>query len=51
LNRLKLCENDIYLTIKTFTEAVKTVDPMEAFGKCSKIWIKFAKFYEENEEL
>ena len=30
---------------------MKTIDPMEAFGKCSKIWIKFAKFYEQHEEL
>ena len=51
LNRIKLCEHDTYLVIKTFTEAIKTIDPLQAFGKCSKVWIKFAKFYESHKEI
>jgi pre-mRNA-splicing factor SYF1 len=35
LNRIKLCEHDTFLVIKTFTEAIKTIDPLQAFGKCS----------------
>lgn len=35
-----------YLTIKTFTEAIAAVDPQQAFGKPSKLWIAFAHFYE-----
>jgi len=46
-----LCEGDPYLAIKTYTEAISTVDPNEAFGKPSKIWINFAAFYESYDEL
>jgi pre-mRNA-splicing factor SYF1 len=52
LNRVKLCEGLIisegneesstYLAIKTFTEAIAAVDPLQAFGKPSKLWIAFA---------
>jgi pre-mRNA-splicing factor SYF1 len=41
LNRIKLCEDDPYMAIKTYTEAITSVDPSEAFGKPSKIWINF----------
>jgi len=51
LNRAKLCEQDIKLTIKTFTEAIQTVDPLKSKGKTSKIWVRFAEFYEQYEEL
>ena len=46
LNRVKLCQEDTYLTIKTFTEAIQTVDPQKSTGKTSKIWVRFAEFYE-----
>ena len=39
-----------YLTIKTFTEAIAAVDPQQAFGKPSKLWIAFAHFYETHPE-
>ncbi len=51
LNRVKLCEELVtsqdgeanpYLAIKTFTEAIAAVDPQQAFGKPSKLWIAFA---------
>ena len=51
LNRVKLCEEDTYLTIKTFTEAIQTVDPVKSTGKTSKIWVCFAEFYESYDEL
>lgn len=37
--------------INTYTEAVQTVDPMKATGKPHFLWVSFAKFYEENEQL
>ena len=44
LNRVKLCEQmtNPYLAIKTFTEAIAAVDPLQAVGKVSKLWIAFA---------
>lgn len=59
LNRVQLCEQLVtssddesgsYLAIKTFTEAIAAVDPMQAFGKPSKLWIAFAQFYEKHDE-
>jgi len=47
ISRLKLCKEDVYLAIKTFTEAIQAIDPMQAVGKASKIWIEFAGFYEQ----
>lgn len=37
--------------INTYTEAVQTVDPMKATGKPHSLWVSFARFYEENEQL
>lgn len=37
--------------INTYTEAVQTVDPMKATGKPHSLWVSFAKFYEENDQL
>lgn len=62
LNRVKLCEQlstsgtgeaqetNPYLAIKTFTEAIAAVDPLQAMGKVSKLWIAFAQFYERHDE-
>ena len=61
LNRVQLCEQlstsnesgdagTPFLAIKTFTEAIAAVDPIQAFGKPSKLWIGFAQFYERNDE-
>ncbi|TNV83299.1 hypothetical protein FGO68_gene1183 [Halteria grandinella] len=55
LNRVKLCESIItadnpYLAIKTFTEAIAAVDPLQAVGKVSKLWIAFGQFYERHDE-
>ena len=51
LNRVKLCEGDTYLTIKTFTEAIRTIDPQKCSGKASKVWVRFAEYYEQFDEL
>ena len=34
-----------------FTEAVKTIEPLKAVGKPSTVWIEFAKFYEQFDDL
>lgn len=43
--------NNLAQIINTYTEAVQTVDPMKATGKPHSLWVSFAKFYEENEQL
>ena len=37
--------------VATYMEAVKTIDPKKAAGKLWQLWVNFAKFYEENEQL
>ena len=37
--------------INTYTEAVQTVDPKQASGKLHTLWVAFAKFYEEADQL
>ena len=37
--------------INTFTEAVQTVSIEKAVGKPQNLWIQFAKFYEEHEQI
>jgi len=37
--------------LQTYTEALKTIDPQKAVGKASKVWINFASFYDQYEEL
>uniref|UniRef100_A0A8C7YE82 Pre-mRNA-splicing factor SYF1 n=1 Tax=Oryzias sinensis TaxID=183150 RepID=A0A8C7YE82_9TELE len=49
--RVKLYEGTPRQIINTFTEAVQTVDPMKATGKPHSLWVCFAKFYEENDQL
>jgi pre-mRNA-splicing factor SYF1 len=51
LNRVKLCNEDTYLTIRTFTQAIQTVNPRQSFGKTGKLWVGFANFYEKFGEL
>lgn len=51
LNRIKLWEFDNDLKIQTFLEALFKVDPMNAYGKASKLWIEFARFYEDHGDI
>ena len=44
-------EADPVKAVIAFTEGVKTVDPMKAVGKFSLLWIEFAKFYEQYDDL
>ncbi|NXH40474.1 SYF1 factor, partial [Dicaeum eximium] len=36
---------------RTFTEAVRTVDPQRATGRPHELWVAFARFYEDNGQL
>jgi len=37
--------------IKAYAEAVQTVDPEKADGKPHTLWVAFAKYYEDNDDL
>lgn len=37
--------------INTYTEAVQTVDPKLATGKLYTLWVEFAKFYENAQQI
>lgn len=49
--RVKLNEGQPHDIINTYTEAVQTVQPKLAVGKVHTIWVEFAKFYEQNDQL
>lgn len=49
--RLKLFEGNPTRQILTYTEAVRTVDPMKAVGKPHTLWVAFAKLYENHKDL
>ncbi|KAK8775905.1 hypothetical protein V5799_030751 [Amblyomma americanum] len=51
LKRVKLFEGKPREIINTFTEAVQTIDPKLATGKLHVLWVSFAKFYEENDQI
>jgi pre-mRNA-splicing factor SYF1 len=40
-----------FQAVKTFTEAVLTVNPFEAVGKVTNLWIQFAEYYEAHDEI
>ncbi|CAJ2634310.1 unnamed protein product [Trifolium pratense] len=49
--RVKLFEGNPTKQILTYTEAVRTVDPMKAVGKPHTLWVAFAKLYEQHKDL
>jgi hypothetical protein len=49
--RVKLFAGDPTRQILTYTEAVKTVDPLKALGKPHTLWVDFAKLYEKHGDL
>lgn len=42
---------NVFQIIATYTEAVQTVDPKQAVGKLHTLWVNFAKFYEQNNQI
>lgn len=51
LKRIKLYEGQPQKVVDTFTEAVQTVDVKLQTGKLCSLWVAFAKFYENNNQL
>jgi pre-mRNA-splicing factor SYF1 len=49
--RVKLFEGNPTKQILTYTEAVRTVDPMKAVGKPHTLWINFSKLYESHKDI
>lgn len=49
--RVELQKTDLQKVIRTYAEAVKTVDPAKAGGRLHTLWVKFAKFYEEHKDI
>lgn len=49
--RVDLFKKDPVKAIKTFSEAVTTIDPQLATGKPHHLWINFAKFYEDHGDI
>ncbi|KAI4296973.1 hypothetical protein L6164_036886 [Bauhinia variegata] len=49
--RVKLFEDNPTKQIMTYTEAVRTIDPMKAVGKPHTLWVAFAKLYESHKDL
>ena len=43
--------NVFFQIINTYTEAVQTVDPKQASGKPHTLWVEFAKFYENADQI
>lgn len=49
--RVQLYEGKPHEIIATYTEAVQTVQPKLAVGKFHSLWVEFAKFYEQNNQV
>ncbi|NXN97695.1 SYF1 factor, partial [Rhinopomastus cyanomelas] len=49
--RVQLHQGNPEMIIHTYTEAVRTVDPMKATGRPHSLWVAFARFYEDNGQL
>lgn len=49
--RVELFNTQPLEIIRTYTEAVQTVQPEQAVGKLYTLWTNFAKFYESNNQL
>ncbi|GAB1597760.1 pre-mRNA-splicing factor SYF1-like [Argonauta hians] len=49
--RVTLFEGKPREVINTYTEAVQTVDPKLATGKLYTLWVEFAKFYENAQQV
>ncbi|CAI5710291.1 unnamed protein product [Hyaloperonospora brassicae] len=49
--RIGLVKSDLSKAIRTYAEAVKTVDPAKSGGRLPTLWIQFAKFYDEHGDL
>lgn len=44
-------KNNNLMVVETYSEALKTINPLKAKGKPHILWINFAKFYEVNGDI
>jgi len=49
--RISLFDDQPKLQVAEFTSALATVDPLKATGKTHTLWIRFARFWEDNGQL
>lgn len=49
--RVGLWGNNLEQVVKTYTDAIATIKPPKANGKLYKLWVNYAKFYENNDDL
>eukprot|EP01060_Flectonema_neradi_P037284 TRINITY_DN7467_c0_g4_i1.p1 TRINITY_DN7467_c0_g4~~TRINITY_DN7467_c0_g4_i1.p1 ORF type:complete len:797 (+),score=112.76 TRINITY_DN7467_c0_g4_i1:72-2462(+) len=49
--RVSIFKSQPEMVIRTYTDAVKTVDVTKALGKPHSLWTGFARFYEDRKEL
>ncbi|KAG3109486.1 Pre-mRNA-splicing factor [Phytophthora idaei] len=49
--RVELVKSDLQKVIRTYAEAVKTVNPVKSGGRLPTLWIRFAKYYDEHGDL
>lgn len=49
--RVKIFEGNPTKQILTYTEAVRTIDPIKAVGKPHTLWVAFAKLYESHKDI
>ena len=50
-NRVRLYAGNPAEMLKVYSEAVKVIDPARAEGKVQRLWVRFARLYEEAEDL
>ncbi|KAI9487355.1 MAG: pre-mRNA splicing factor Syf-1 [Benjaminiella poitrasii] len=51
LQRVTLWTGNKNKIVETYTQAVQTINPKKAHGKFHELWARFAKFYEEGDDL
>ncbi|KAI8605746.1 hypothetical protein EDD21DRAFT_110303, partial [Dissophora ornata] len=49
--RVELWGDNAQKVVETYTKAVTTIHPKKADGKFNSLWINFAKFYEEGNDI
>ena len=51
INRVKICKGDNELIIITYEKALATVDNLKAYGRPELLYINYAKYNEENNDI
>ncbi|CAG8613850.1 14583_t:CDS:10 [Ambispora leptoticha] len=49
--RVELWKDNAEKVIETYTKAILTINPKKASGKFHELWVHFAKFYEDGNDL